>query len=104
MVCNKWWGAHVEYYFCRADKIPMIGLGAIQQIGQFGWLNKTRVPQVDMDTALCIVPSDEYFDVHAAFSGYFKNITAVDTITQYRSGELARYFYVYRLYGWRSAK
>jgi hypothetical protein len=54
-----------------------------------------------MDTVLCIVPSDEYYDVRSRYSAYYKNIDSVTSIRTLRSQLPAHNFHVYRLTGWK---
>lgn len=102
VVTWKWWGAHIEYYFCRPDNIKMIGLGELNDLHQYGWLNKWRADTVNFTAAYCIVPSIEKYDVHAQYSGYYTQIDSVAAIEICRNNKSAQYFYVYRLKGWKN--
>ena len=102
VVCQKWWGAHVEYYFCRPLGLTMIGLGGLKPVGHYLWLNPERKKKVDMGTALCIIPSDELYDPLEYYSPYYNKISLVKSITISRGGAPARAFHIYRLTGWRS--
>lgn len=101
VVCAKWWGAHVEYYFCRPLNLNMIGLGRLYLLHEYMWMNKERKEEVDFTKAYCIVPSDEYYDVEQTYSAYYSNVQLVKTIETRRGNQLARLFYVYRLSGWK---
>lgn len=101
LVCNTWWGAHVEYYFARPAGTTMIGLNAMHEIHQYGWTNEFRKHSVDMSTAFSIVPSDEFYDAPKHYSTYYNNIQLVKTIQVNRRGMKARHFNVYRLSGWK---
>jgi hypothetical protein len=101
LVCNTWWGAHVEYYFGRPANATMMGLGTLQQVHHYLWTNSLRKDTVNMQQAFCIVPSDEYYDAAKAFGKYYRTIAPVKRITLYRHGQVARHFYVYRLAGWK---
>ena len=101
VVCAKWWGAHVEYYFCRPLNLNMIGLGRLYLLHEYMWMNRVRKEQVDFTKAYCIVPSDEYYDVEQTYSAYYSNVQLVKTIETRRGNQLARLFYVYRLSGWK---
>jgi 4-amino-4-deoxy-L-arabinose transferase-like glycosyltransferase len=101
LVCCKWWGAHVEYYFARPLGLPMIGLGTPENLHHYLWMNEQRAAGVDLSKAYCIVPSDEYYDAHRKYGAYYDSIEPVTTITTHRSGRPAHHFYVYRLSGWK---
>jgi 4-amino-4-deoxy-L-arabinose transferase-like glycosyltransferase len=100
LVARKWWGAHVEYYFCRPTGLTLVGLGW-EQLHHYLWLNRQRSESANLSTAYCIVPSDEYYDAQQAYSAYYNSIQLVNTITTYRSGHPAHHFYIYRLSGWK---
>ncbi|WP_132051086.1 ArnT family glycosyltransferase [Pseudocnuella soli] len=101
LVCNTWWGAHVEYYFARPHDIPMIGLGPIRDIHHYAWLNHQRKDEVAIQRAFTVVPADEYFDVAAHYSRYYQNIRLQQTMEVSRSGQKAKLFRVYYLSGWK---
>lgn len=102
VVCYKWWGAHLEYYFCRPSHIQMFGLGAMNDLHDYMWTNKIRVKsRPNMDRAYCIVPSDEYYNFRHTYSGYYSSYDSATVIKTFRSGKPAHSFYVYRLRGWK---
>lgn len=102
VVCNSWWGAHVEYYFCRPSNLTMIGLGTMQQIHHYLWTNEFRQRNVDFTTAISIVPTDENYDIKRHFSKYYNKIDLLNVIKVQRSKKDAHFFYVYRLSGWKN--
>lgn len=99
IVCNHWWGAHIEYYFCRPAGLTMIGLGDMQ-INHYYWLNTDRMQQVNFANAYCIIPSDEYYDPQA-YKAYYNTIELIRTIEIKRSGRKAKHISVYRMSGWK---
>lgn len=101
LVCYKWWGAHVEYYFCRPLNIEMVGLGAMNTLHEYYWTNGKKIDKVNMDVAFCVVPSDEYYNARNQFSGYYNRIDSVATIAILRNDQPAHNFYIYRLSGWK---
>ena len=101
LVCNTWWGAHVEYYFGRPANATMMGLGKLQQVHHYQWTNSLRKDTVNMQQAFCIVPSDEYYNPAKAYRDYYSQVKLVRKITLSRNGFVARHFYVYRLSGWK---
>ncbi|MGZ8544232.1 MAG: hypothetical protein ACXWV0_03005, partial [Flavisolibacter sp.] len=97
MVTSHWWGAHVEYYFCRPLQMVMIGLGTAKT-GHYQWLNKTRIQNIQMDQAYCVVPStDRYRIPHNQYS----HVEMAHVIDINRNGRPAHRFYVYRLKGFK---
>jgi hypothetical protein len=102
VITYKWWGAHIEYYFCYPNNIPMIGLGEPNELHQYLFTNAERKNKVDLDTAYCIIPADDQYDVQEKFSPYYDNIDQLSLITVKRKGKPDVNFYVYKLSGWRN--
>ncbi len=101
LICNSWWGAHEEYFFARPLKINMIGLGSVQDLHNYDWKNKKAVQYNTMDTALCIVHSDEFYDPKKVYAPYYTNIDSIATIEVMRNKKPAHKFYIYVLNGWK---
>jgi hypothetical protein len=101
LLCNNWWGAHVEYHFARPLKIAMIGLGPVINIHQYYWSNRKKLPVTNMDTAFCVVPSHDYYDVKKAYAGFYSKIDSVTVISISRNQKPAQHFSVYKLVGWK---
>lgn len=98
LVSDKWFPAgHLEFYVSRPSGVPLIGIGNLQDLHKFAWLNKERnLLQLGSD-AYCIVPSNMPINVTATYGKYFKEISKPQIIAQVRSGGVVRYFYLYRL-------
>src|SRR5204863_7508422 len=101
MVCNKRWGAHIEYYFCRPLGIHMIGLGEMDELHEYMWMNTARKDKVDFSKAWCVVNSDDYYDVQAAYKKYYEKIDTVAVIPITRGNKPAHNFFVFRLSEWK---
>jgi hypothetical protein len=102
VVCYNWWGSHIEYYFCRPLRIPMIGLGTLDDLHQYAWLNKERSAQVNFNTAYCIVPTDENYNVYEQYRDYYSSVESIAVIEIIRSKTPTHNFHVYRLKGWKN--
>ena len=100
IIVGKWFPAgHVEFYTARTTGLSLIGIGLLQDIHKFAWLNKQR-PSLSLGTdAYCIVPSNVPFNVTEAYGQYFKLIDEPVVIDQKRSGVVVRHFLVYRMHG-----
>jgi len=104
LVCSKWWGAHLEYYFSDAGNIPVIGLGEIGDLHQYAWLNEDRTSKADMTSAYCIISSIEIGEQVLPYYYYYERMELVNTITIIRNKKPAKRFYVYRLSGWKGTE
>lgn len=100
LICNNWWGAHEEFYFARPAHTTMIGLGPVMELHQYMWTNFERLPMSKMDTAICIIHSDENYDAKKAYNDYYSTIDTVGIITSNRNKIPAHRFYVLKLTGW----
>ncbi|TDO28369.1 ArnT family glycosyltransferase [Sediminibacterium goheungense] len=98
LLTHKWFpGGHLEFYTARKSGIALIGVGELQDLHKFAWLNKERGSlQMGMD-AYYILPSNLPYDVKANLGKYFTQMEEPVIIHQMRSGKEVRYFYVYRL-------
>ncbi|MBV9963644.1 MAG: glycosyltransferase family 39 protein [Parafilimonas sp.] len=101
VICDKWWGAHIEYYFCRPLNIKLIGLGNIMNLHEYEWMNAIREDSVNMQQAFCIVPSDEYYDAKKMYNAYYNSIDSIATVKTFRGNKPAHDFYIYHLSGWK---
>ncbi|MEO8173052.1 MAG: hypothetical protein ABI581_08210, partial [Sediminibacterium sp.] len=100
IVINKWFpGGHLEFYTTRETGLPVIGIGHLEDIHKFAWLNKERPPLHLGDDAYAIVPSNLPMNVREAYGKYFTVIEGPLVINQIRNGGVVRYFYVYRMKG-----
>lgn len=96
LVTSHWWGAHVEYYFARPLHLKMIGLGNPQYLNEYLWTNNWRKNETDLNSAYCIIPSDDNDYVPSDF--YLQKQLA-QIIEIKRGGKPAHYYFVYRLKG-----
>lgn len=101
LVCNKWWGAHIEYYFCHPLGIPMIGLGEMKELHEYMWTNELQKEKVNLSSAYCVINSNDYYNVHENFDKYYSKIDTVEVIPIQRNGLPAYKYYVFRLNGWK---
>lgn len=100
ILVNKWFpGGHIELYTKRASGLEVIGVGNLEDLHKFAWLNKERKTLQPGDDAYAIVPSNLPLNVTGIYSSYFTAIEKPVIINQMRSGGAVRYFYVYRLKG-----
>lgn len=102
VVYYKWWAAHIEYYFCHPYGIKVIGLGAINNLHEYMWMNKKRKDDVDFTAAYCITPSEDRDDMKAHYSPYYSRIDSVTVIKCFRGNQPSRNFFIYRLTGWKN--
>ena len=99
IIAGKWFPAgHLEFYTARTTGLPLIGIGPLQDIHKFAWLNTQRPALTLGADAYCIVPSNVPFNISEAYGQYFKTIDTPVVIDQKRSEVVVRYFLVYRMH------
>jgi len=101
VICYDWGGAHIEYYFGHPNDIPVIGLGDPNELHEYLFSNAQRKGEVNLNTAYCIVPADDSYDVQAKYTSYYHQIDKPSLISVKRKGKPDERFYVYRLRGWK---
>lgn len=100
IVVDKWFpGGHLEFYTARTTGMNLVGIGRLEDLHKFAWLNRERKPLQLGDDAYCIVPSNLPMNPAVKYSTYFAAIEAPVVINQVRGGRVVRYFYVYRMKG-----
>ena len=100
IICNKWFPAsHIDYYIARPLHKKLIGLGTLNDLHQFEWLNYNRYKQGDLKEAWCIVPSNYSCTIQEEYGKNFTEIASKGTFPVYRNGKVARYFSIYYLKG-----
>lgn len=100
IIINKWFpGGHLEFYTKRESGLEILGVGRLEDLHKFAWLNKERTALHLGDDAYTIVPSNLPLNVNETYGSYFTTIDKPIVINQTRSGGIVRYFYVYRMHG-----
>ena len=98
IIIHNWFpGGHIEFYTSRVCKLPVIGIGSLDNLHKFAWLNKARKKLQFGDDAYCIVPSNLPFDPVNTYKDYFTTIEQATIINQIRGKRVVRYFYIYRM-------
>ena len=104
LIITKWYpAAHLDFYFADKTKQETFGIGDIEQLHQYYWLNERKKPLVNGDNAYYIIPSNLFdpkdFDrVTDLFSSYDMPLI----LEQYRSGIQCRHIYIFRVKGYRN--
>ncbi|ATL48060.1 hypothetical protein COR50_13295 [Chitinophaga caeni] len=102
VVIDKWFPAcHYYLYITYPLKIRTVGLGKINSLHKFAWLNRLEGNIKKGENAYYINTSENYKDPEAIYVNDFEKITLVKRIWQQRNQKEARYWEVYRLEGAR---
>jgi len=97
-VCNKWYpAAHIDYYIARPLHKFVVGLGEMNRLHHYEWLNTDRLKNRSMTDALCLVPSNYPVDIEKLYGGCFRSVDSLARFPEYRAGKICRYFILYRM-------
>ena len=98
ILTHKWFpGGHILFYIATPLKKDLIGVGDLEDLHKFAWLNKTlKGLSLGMD-AYCIEPSNLPDNTVARYSPYFEKVELASIIPIKTRGVELRYFKVYRL-------
>jgi hypothetical protein len=90
IISHRWFpAAHLDYYLARPNKTCVLGWGSLDQIHKYAWMNQERggfYPGMD---AWYINFDNDSFSPEFARQ-YFRDITALDTISIVRNGETVK--------------
>lgn len=97
MVVHKWFpGSHIYYHVAYPLGMRTVGVGHLEDLHQFAWLNQLYGHVAPGSDAWYITPSNNFSDPAEQFAGQFERFEKAGTITQRRNGQVARYWFVYR--------
>lgn len=99
---NYWFpAAHLDFYVARPSGLHVKAVGAINDIHHFAWLNK-RLPEPETGEDAYYIGISNFNDpIPEVLKEQFTSVSAPVPIPQFRSGKKARYFYIYRLNGYK---
>ncbi|MEX6688557.1 glycosyltransferase family 39 protein [Danxiaibacter flavus] len=98
LVCGKWFpAAHLDYYVARHRNSHVVGVGHLEDLHQYAWLNQLRGDIIAGRNALAVVPTNCGQTAKEVYSPYFSEITFLRRFVQVRRGKPARYFDVFLL-------
>jgi 4-amino-4-deoxy-L-arabinose transferase-like glycosyltransferase len=98
MVVHKWFpGSHIYYHVACPLGMRTVGVGKLEDLHQFAWLNAIYGQVAAGSDAWYITPSNNFTDPAVQFAGQFERFEKAGTITQRRNGHVARYWYIYKL-------
>ena len=103
IVCNKWFpAAHIEYYIAHPTHTEVVGVGALNDLHNFAWLNHTGRDLKKGEDALCIVPSNYTIDMQIVYGNYFASIKPIHVFTEERGGKTSRFFTLFLLKNYKA--
>lgn len=102
IINNKWFpSAHIDNYIAQPLGFNFVGLGSLEDIHTYHWLNNFRKPLLKGSDAYYLTTSNNFTDPKEIYSSQFESINQPETIKQYRGGKAVRNMYVYLLKGYK---
>jgi len=94
----RWFpAAHLDFYVARKNNKVVKGIGSLERIHKYAWMNQKRGGfPLGMD-AYFITFSTDFEDPNKKIATYFTSISSPDTIRIERRGEVVKEAYLYRL-------
>ena len=98
IIINKWFpGGHLQFYTARQAGLQIIGIGNLEDLHKFAWLNRMVDPLHRGEDAYYIVPSNVPSNPVNLYKDYFTIIEPPVVFEQRNGNIVVRYFYVYRM-------
>ncbi len=99
---NYWFpAAHFDYYVAKPSGLHVQAFGSPNEIHHFTWLNKLQPPLKQGESAYYISVSNFYKPVPEELAEKFEHVSDSIAIPQFRNGDTARLFYIFRLEGYK---
>jgi 4-amino-4-deoxy-L-arabinose transferase-like glycosyltransferase len=90
--------ANIDYYIARPLHMKVLGIGKMEDIHHYAWINEKRGGFRQNMDAYYITSGRDYKDPLPLYKSCFKFIEPCDTIPVVRNGKTAMYFFIYRLH------
>lgn len=103
-IFNNYWfpAAHLDFYVAKPLGLQLKAVGSLHNIHHFAWLNQ-KLPELKPGEDAYFISISNFNDpVPEELAKKFGKISEAVLIPQMRSGKEARYFYVYRLIGFKA--
>ncbi len=102
LLSDYWFPAgHLDYYYAIPYHYQLLAFGPIGDIHHFAWMNQ-RGPRLQSGSdAYFIYPSNYYGPPKQSLKDKFQQVEDSVLIPQFRSGNLVRYFVIYRMHDFR---
>jgi 4-amino-4-deoxy-L-arabinose transferase-like glycosyltransferase len=98
IISEKWFpAAHLDFYVAQPLGVTLLGVGPLNNIHKFAWLNRERKAFNLGDDAYFITPSNVLHDPYPLYKKNFSLISKPQAIPVYRFGKLVMIFYIFRM-------
>ncbi|CAM1344668.1 ArnT family glycosyltransferase [Tenacibaculum amylolyticum] len=96
IISNRWYpAAHIDYYIARPNQMNVYGVGELNDIHKYYWINNEK-PSLK-DTVLYITDSRNYQSPELLFGKEYPIISKITTVPITRNGIIVKYVFLYKL-------
>jgi 4-amino-4-deoxy-L-arabinose transferase-like glycosyltransferase len=96
IISNRWYpAAHIDYYIARPNGMKVYGVGSLNDIHKYYWINKFY-PTLK-DEVLYITDSRNFKKPEFLFKDTYKEVSLLKTIPIDRNGVVVKYVFLYKL-------
>jgi len=97
-VSNEWFpAAHIDYYIARPIHKFVIGIGEMNDLHHYEWLNEYRLNDRPLKNAYCVYPSNYTCNVKTVYADKFESIDSVASFSIFRNKKICKYLVIYRM-------
>ncbi|AUC14596.1 hypothetical protein BTO06_05345 [Tenacibaculum sp. SZ-18] len=96
IISNRWYpAAHIDYYIARPNDMKVYGIGNLNEIHKYYWINQTYSELGD--EVLYITDSRNFKNPETLFEHSYSKINLLRTLPIERSGVVVKYVFLYKL-------
>lgn len=96
IISNRWYPAsHIDYYIAKPNKMKVYGVGALNDIHKYYWINKTY-PKLQ-NNVLYITDSRNYQHPNDLYKADYQQIKEITAIPIQRNGVVVKYVFLFEL-------
>ncbi|MCF2873209.1 MULTISPECIES: ArnT family glycosyltransferase [unclassified Tenacibaculum] len=96
IISNNWYpAAHIDYYIARPNDMSVYGLGTLDRIHKYYWINKEN-PKLGNE-ALYITDGRNFKDPKDLYGDKYQNISMIKAVPIKRRGVVVKYLFLYKM-------
>jgi predicted membrane-bound mannosyltransferase len=96
IISNRWYpAAHIDYYIARPNNMKVYGVGNLNEIHKYYWINQTYSELGD--EVLYITDSRNFKNPKTLFENSYSKFNLLRTVPIERSGVVVKYVFLYKL-------
>ncbi|WP_299122272.1 glycosyltransferase family 39 protein [uncultured Tenacibaculum sp.] len=96
IVSNNWYpAAHIDYYIARPNGMKVYGLGTLDKIHKYYWINKENSKLGN--EVLYITDGRNFKDPRDLYADEYQNISIIKAVPIERKGIIVKYIFLYKM-------